>query len=370
MSPLPRFLASLPILALLLAPACSKSGGDADPDAGDLPDAGAALPDSAPLPDAEVEDPCDYTEANDEGNAATPEETGLTFSGAPLTICGRIDPAQASEGIADVDLFNIDVMGEDPVPFRLELTSAAGETLEGFLVLLFDEGAGQPFNGALFEDGYGVIFAETFIPGTTTILVGAEDEPLPAGPIDYKIRLGEVPECLEATAAPDYTEASEAPDHRNNDVITVAFGATETTIGLTENGDDAPELTGVTLAGGTTVSLAGNSANVDPDGDDYRDRDTFQVATGTATEMDVRLSWTGADVDMDLLLFAENVVSEDDELARFGGTFIGTEDEIVTLRVTPGTNLWIWAAAFDDDPTPTELPTDYRITICPRTVVP
>ena len=371
----------LPALLLSLAVACSGGGGDdgGDPNPGG-PDAGSSnTPDAAPRPDAG--DPvavCSYTESNDSGNdvvgGGAAEATNLTFSesGGEIVLCGRIDPANAVAGaIADADFFDFAVSGneDDQIPFRITLSSPQGDSLAGFgLQLSFLPDGADPVTvtSASYEDGYALATNSFFIPGTFQFLVLAGDDPLPAAPIDYEIRISKAPACDADTNAPGFTEADEAPDHRANDLVSLSFVADEP-LSLTA-AEDAPETTGMTLTAGTNVHIAGSSADVEAE-DSYLDRDTYLVTTDAqVNELDIRLSWPDGDADLDLMAFLEDAVDIDLELSGFGGLMEGTEDEFITVRVPPESNLWVWAATFDDGPA--NMPVGYDLTICPRSFTP
>jgi hypothetical protein len=354
------------ILLLLLAAGMVACGGDDDASDGFIPVADAGMgADSGPdgLPAG-----CAYGETSDATNDGTPEATGIAISagGGTKTVCGRIDPAQQNQlnAIADLDAFEFTVEGAENarIPYRVVLASPSGADLAGFgAVLQFLPEGGEPAGVATlpFQNGYGLATNFYFIPGRFRLLVLAGNDPLPAGPVDYKVYIGEPLPC--ETGAATHTEADESgAAHRANDVVSVAYtpGANITLTAA----EDTADATGITLAPNAPVHLAGNSADVAADGDGYRDRDTYQVAVGAGvTEIDVRLSWPDGDVDMDSFVFASGALAP--VLGR-GNMISTTDDERFTLRVSEG-DLWLWAGTFNVEAEIT-LPVDYTLTICPR----
>lgn len=389
-----RLLATL--VLLLAAPACSSGkgnggGGGDTPDAGGgggtpdgggggIPDAGGGgAADSGPSPDGSVNAACDYTEADDAGNdifgGGSAEASSITFSagGGEKVICGSIDPANMDTDVGDADgdafQFTVDGAAEDRIPMRVVMTAPNGDTLTNFAVLILPTGGSQFVSGDNFSDGFALAGNYYFKGGESyEVVVVAGNDPLPNAPVSYEVHIGEALPCDAAAGQADFTEANENPNFRDNDIVSVNY-AGDPVYALT-TADDTPEATGLTLTPDTNVHLAGKSGDVTADGDSYLDRDTFLLGTDTdVNEVTVRLTWPDGDVDMDTYAFEEDTA--DPPIG--GATMIDTaKDEVFTMRVTPETNLWLWAAAYDDTGNggDTDLAIDYDITVCPRNFTP
>jgi hypothetical protein len=357
-------------LVLILA-AC---GGDDDDD-GDINFADSApTVDSDPSPDAPPSvEGCDYTEADDAGNSMEPETTPLAVAaGAPgPVVCGAIDPAFQVEGenpAADVDAYEFTVEGVegDRIPYRIVLGAAGGADLAGFGMAIYfvtDEGL-QPVDGADYVNGYGLATNGFLIPGTFLLVVAAGADPLPAAAVNYKVELGQRLPCEAAAGEPNFVEANDGGTNRRNDMVRWSWtGDPPGTI--TGPTTDNPEPTALTLAPDTAIHLRGDSAAVTSP-DDYVDRDSFLVTSGAdVNEIDIRLTWPDGDVDMDVLVMIPTEENPVEEISGGGGTIIGTTaDELFTVRVPPGGDLWLWAGTYDDPDI--TLPVTYDMTVCPR----
>src|SRR5262245_36075025 len=116
--------------AVLLAWATACGGGDDDPGV-----AAAPLGDAAPALDAAVTDAAvvdcagDHRESRDDSNdpfspaksgQAERTELALSAGGQSFTICGQIDPRQATQQVTDYDAFAFEVTGAEPVALRIE----------------------------------------------------------------------------------------------------------------------------------------------------------------------------------------------------------------------------------------------------------
>ncbi len=363
--------------ALALAGTFACSGGDdGDDDGAPLLDAGAGQVDAF-LGDAAVVD-CtgDHRESEDGSNNpfgadnqnGTAEGTGLSLaagSRAGFTICGQIDPRQATDLVADYDAFEFTVDGEAPVNLRIELVAASGAYDQlGLHLFRVQDGLPVPLATGPYRNGYALIAGKVVDPGT--YWVGALGwPPAPDGPIGYAISVVENRlSCPRAEAAPTYMEIHDGLDNRGND--TVAVGRPPV---LTAAETDAPEETNLTLEPDEVRLVAGTSAVVtDVPEDSYLDRDAYALATGpSTTELELRLSWDDGDVDLDLYLFEAGRPDHDYSVA-LGTSPGGNLDEVLTLNVDPGRSYWLWVAAFDDTMQggATDLPRDYGVTLCPR----
>jgi hypothetical protein len=351
-----------------LSMGCGGGGGDgAD---------AAPTPDQAPAPDVSpVDCEADHAESAEPSNnlfepGHQPELTGLSVAagGEPFTVCGEINPSQASGGnIVDADFFEFTVSGSSAVDIRVELRAPDGGSVGVLFVDLWTAG-GNYLGGSRYLNTHAVFAGETLAPGNYLVSVTAI-QPAPPLPFLYEVTVLQNPHtCETPTDEPDYLEANDGETHRDNDVVAVSYSP-QTTI-IQTSAADSPELTGHTLEAGTTYHIRGNSADVETDGDEYLDRDTFQLSTAPdVNELEIRLTWPheGSDVDMDIYLFEQFNVAND---YTFGaGTVIGTTaDEHLTLNVDPDATYWLWVATYDDEPT--MVPLTYDVTVCARTFPP
>jgi hypothetical protein len=351
--------------------ACGSGGGDGNQDAAPTVD-GAAPPDA--WGDAAVVDcSADYRESNegkndpfspDEGGSAERTELALAAGGAGFTICGQIDPAQASELVSDYDAYLFDVSGGDPVNLRIELRApgAAGSAPLGLDVYRVQDGLPVPLAAGPFRNGYAIVAGVVVQPGSYWVsAVGWP--PAPDAPVGYAISVDENPlRCPRADGNLDYLESNDGAG-RGND--TVAIHRPEPPA-LTSDTSDQPEATALSLEPDAVALLRGVSAAIESTGDSYLDRDTYLLETGPNTsELELRLSWDAPDADLDLYLFAAGDPATEYSVGL--GTSPGSSDELMTLNVDPDRRYWLWIGAYAH---PGDQPLPYDVTLCPRTHAP
>ncbi len=347
-----------PLLALCLVAACGGDDGtSAGPDAFVRDDAGSW--DAAP-PD------CDYTEADDDGNDTDGEPTGLTAGGDATTICGTID-ARAPDSVGHVDVDQYAFAVADAGEFLIRVDSAHGRD-----VALITADAALAAGGAGSDRGHGLwvgnhlVFFTPLEAGEMIVTVAAFDEAMPAEAIDYTISI--VPDdgsvrCVASTEPVAYAEAADGTGSRDNDMAEVVYSP-EFAIAETSSDTDAPEpaASSATITAGMKYRLTGTSADVATVGDEYRDRDTFLIATGADTnELTVRVTWAGG-ADLDFLLMPVPAASAT-PISLLDGTAVSQAGpELRTGAVLPSTSYWLWVGAYDD--TGITLPKAYVITVC------
>ena len=371
-----RRLLAAALLALLSA-ACSGGDDGASADGGPASDGGATAPDPDARPVGPVVDcSADHQESAEATNdpvtvdGGSAEATGFALGpdSAPFTVCGQIDPEQASQRSVDADYYRFEVRGTDPVNVRITLHAAAEET--GALSLHLyqvDEGIPVFLAAGPLRLGRALVAGLELEPGTYW-LAALGRYPLPDDVIPYSIQIERnTLSCPAAAGDPDHAEAGDGGSSRGNDVVSILYPAFE----LTGSGSDQPESTGLVLDGAAERAarhIRGVSAEVGSDGDDYLDRDTYLVTAGAATnELEIRLTWPDGDVDLDLFLFAAG--DPDSDVSGGLGTTIGEQrDEVFTVAVLPGQAYWLWVGAFDDRTAggATDLPVTYDLSLCPR----
>ncbi len=328
-----------------------------------------AMIDAAPTPAG-----CDFGEQNDLGNddvnnMGTPEATGLTFTTA-TTICGNIDIGHYASNTEVVDtdsyMFTVAATGD----LLVSLTGLAA--FEASEVVLLDAHGNFIQSGAFFGD-HGILSAHV-TAGSYELTVDAEAAAALAAVVPYKVKIATdnaTARCPQLTTATNYTEALDttANDQAGNDVLTISYAATGTNgssdgtnVALTAATTDGPEPTGLTIAPGQNVRITGTAklpTAASPD--DYLERDTYLITTGTTTnQLAIRLDWPGQS-DFDYYVLPENST----DLVAGSAVAMAGEDEFATFAVLPNQRYWLWIAPFNTDAASTTLlPVTYDASIC------
>jgi len=336
-------------IALVPAAACGDDRAGAPVDGVVPPDAGS---DGGP-------GDC-LVETDDLGNGVTPEATGLVFAGQRIALCGTIDPGHAAGDLIDVDRYTIGVSPGAAAVIRL--TAPLGGQLDRIDLTVGD--GGGPAAVARFRGGHAVI-ARELADGAYTLSVEARAAVAP-GPVPYRIEVApDQPElrCPADTQPATHDEVDEsAAYHRANDVVAVRL--TPALVAVPTTGDDQPDATGVAVSAGGRLSVAGTSAEVAPDGDDYHDRDTFSFHTGArVNQLDVRATAPGSGADLDVLVFEAGVLDQ-----PMGAPVAAPgADELMATAVSPSTQYWLWVGGSRSS---TALPAPYVLYVCGREVTP
>jgi len=347
-----------PVFALLLVAAC---GGD---DASSVVD--GSVHGDAPLWDAALPD-CDHTEVDDDANDRDAEATGLTAGDEPLTICGQLDArAPGGDGRVDVDRYTFSVADEGD--FLIRVDSANGRD-----VALLTAGVGLAAGGPEADRGHGqwvgnhLVFFASLEAGELVVDVVAFDDATPAESIEYALRL--VPDdgaarCPPGAEPTSYVEAADGTGHRDNDMATVVYDPAFA-ISATASTTDAPEPSAsrATVTAGMRYKLGGVAGDVTSPGDEYRDRDTYLIATGADTnELTVRVVAPAGGADLDFFVMPV-AIENADPVSIWDGTQVGTTGiEVQTGAVLPSTSYWLWIGGYDD--TGVVWPTSYVIYLC------
>lgn len=355
--------------------ACSSGrsapdGGDASADAGrDAADSGASDtgPGDGGAADTGAADtgagdgggpPADYVEGASDDNdgylGGTPEATSLTLDpGGALTIDGRITDHEANEVWVDSDMFAFSVSATTRSSAELDFAADSGNWSVALLApdLSFVAWWGVSSTGR-------ALTAPVELPPGQYIVHVARAAPAAAmSSSSYRIRLdaGARTTCTEASTA-DFSELAEAAGSRDNDVAAVRWAGFPTATAVS----GAAQATGLTVEPGAVIAIEGVSEAVAPDGDEYFDRDAFELTAGaTTTELHVRVDHAPANVDLDLFLFARD---DPTSIVAVGGAFGFGPDELVA-PVTPGARYLVWVGSR------VRLPAervDYKVTACGR----
>lgn len=354
------------LAAAALAGACGDDGGEPTPDAmtQDNPDA-PTTPDAPPA--AACDATGDFTEADEAGNAATAEATGQSVTlEDSFTIAGCIDPRQATADLADADLFGFTLGGTEPSWLTLDLASPEDAAADGTVAVILDPTLMNQFGFAEFENGTAIMAPTRLDPGEYVLAVLNEDTAL-TDAHGYVITVSAVQCTSRAGETADYTEANDGAENTGNDIALIAYPESGTTVTLTDDPDDVPEATGLTMAANMSYLITGNTANVTPPADEYIDRDTFAFTTGADVDRAaILLEWNDTtedpDMDMDWWLFPADDVTIDSVVAI--SFFISPVDEAGGAVIQPDTTYWLWTGLYNDEPTISAEGEDYTITVC------
>jgi hypothetical protein len=340
-------------LCVAVAVAC---GGERShtPDAGKTPD---APPDTLPSG-------CSYAEKADASNdpagdtASHPmaELTRLEVGTEPRTLCGKIDTGHfnSDSSTIDADAYRVTTNSGDLI---VRFAHAAPAGIE-FSVFVFDTAQnptllfGGSSNAIIGDHG---VFVGSLPAGTYDVVVSAHGAADLAAPFDYRVQLAPDPatRCAAITAPAAYTEAADAAG-TGNDVISVDFDL-DLPFQLTA-ATDAAEPTGLTIDTTSAIRITGTSANEDAE-DDYMDRDTYLVQTGTTTgELTLRLRWADEQTNLDYIVFPADKTDEVGDSLRLDG-----HEEYNIVAVKPSSAYWIWIGSHDGS---TGLPATYDLSIC------
>jgi len=331
------------VATLWFGVALAACGGD---DGGDQPDAlhgvDGSVSDAAP-------DDCDYTEADDDGNATAAEATGLDVPGA-IKICGSVAARVPTGQIVDTDRYAFTV--ETAGPYLVRVDAPAG----GVLALSAGVSLAAGGDGSFRNDGVYIgdhlVFSVALETAEFAIEVIAGDNAAPDSAVPYTITI--VPDqpaarCTTVSGTAAYTEATDTATNTGNDMVEVSWGpfAAVQTAATT----DAPEPSASALTISAGMSYKASGAASLPNGgttDTYQDRDTYVLATGAQTnEITVRLSWEGTDADLDFLVLAVPQGASAPVPLAFG-TLAGTSGpELATTAALRSTQYWVWVGEYD-----------------------
>lgn len=322
----------------------------------------------AAIGDAGVAAACvaDYRERFEAGNDANdggiPEDSALRLSsgGAAATICGFVNP----DADGDTDFFRFRIDGVMDLRIALGADAGASARIDVWT------GNGLKIGGGEWQGGGALFVGRAFPAGEYLLSVTQPGAGGLSGEAIYTVELSTAAApCARSSTAAAYTESADGVGSRDNDVVSIT--QTPATFALTANAADLPESTGLALSSGSPTAIAGQSAPLADDGDDYRDRDTFALTTG-ADELSLRLSWphpqVPTSVDVDLYVFYADDVTIDITESRATATST-EEDETVTIAVDQSRPLWVWVGAFTSSGL-ADLPVDYQVDICPSTFAP
>lgn len=357
---------SLVIGALSLALAALGSGCGDNIHPGGGTDAGktndATVPMDAPSDGGMPGITCDYTEMDDGSNdytvsATDVEETGLTYTGTAITICGIInnnhfDP---SEGKIDVDDYHVTIGSDADV--LVTLVGSGAELISQVGIFAYDDQSNENLGGGYFQDHHGA-FTGHLPAGIYEMSMEAYDNHDSAAPIPYRMTIwpdNPQAECGAATGSASYTEMHDL----TNDYIEVNYTPDPTSI--TQIAGDSPENTGLTFGSGSNYLITGTAAQVHLASASYYDADTYLITAGSDTnQLRVRLDWPDSDLNLDYYVFPANLPATIVGLTEGTNTANGVA-EYETTSVTPGNQYLLWVGAAT---APIYTNNNYSLTVC------
>jgi hypothetical protein len=302
--------------------------------------------------------PCNYTETDDAGNATTSEMTGFMLDQKLQIVCGQVDTGHydATAQSVDVDRYRVTVGGTGELVIHLDPLSDA-TALTDMRVQIFDTAV----NPRLYAEGtfdpqydHGA-FITVLPPGDYDVVVLAEAvadvAPGSAGALKYRLRFTPDPSlaCKQVTKG-GYAEAGEP-----NDAVAADFSKPNPFA----RGPGTAETTKLTF--GTSDYRITGTASVGTQEGEYVDNDVYDVKTGDANELTLRLDWDGTS-DLDAaVLDASNLAP-----VGLAVTTMAGGGEIQTFAVKPKTEYYVWVGAFMG----TTTDTPYSVTVCAQNFTP
>ncbi len=352
------------VAVVTFAAACGDDNGAARTDAATSDDDGGGSNVDSSVDGSVVNVTCDYSEMADATNSSVPnaESSGLTFSSSRIVLCGKLDTGHYSSTtqLIDADGIAFNVAADTNVIVHLVGTGVAMP--DRTVVQILKKGVNELFGFGVVEGDHASLIFRLPAGNDYVAAVYGLDTAATSTAIDYKVLISaDTARCPAKTGGADHAEGT---DNGANDVIDFTQNAnTQST--LTTSGADAPEITNLTIASGSSYLLTGNSSNVDPMRDDYKDHDTYAFTTGaTTTQMSLRLKWPSTSTDLDYRIYP--VPTGDPESIAGGLDVSSAEEEYETFAVKPSTTYWLWIAA-DDTSTAA---TAYSATLCGETFTP
>jgi hypothetical protein len=298
---------------------------------------------------------CDYSEQHDSTNDNTvpapgiAEPTGLTV-GTKTTICG-IFQSNHYDGSTTVDVDDYELQIASDTDVIVRLMGAGVGSIEYSGLDIYPSSGTSPVGGNTVYGDHGVTGVH-LAKGTYSISPFALASQAITADIPYKIELAT--DSLDTRCAllttGGFPEASDGGANTGNNVVTFT---TLTSASLTTSTTDAPEASGIITGPTSSNRITGSAADLTT-ADKYEDKDTFAFATGSANELTVRLTWSGA-ADLELYVFEAGNTSPV-ELAL--STTAGAETDLFSLK--PNSNYWLTVAANIG----AGLPATYSATLC------
>ncbi|HSN27888.1 MAG TPA: hypothetical protein VLT45_16480 [Kofleriaceae bacterium] len=293
--------------------------------------------------------PCNYTEADDAGNATAGEMTGFMLDKKLQIVCGQVDGGHydATAQTVDVDRYRVTVGGTGELVIHLDPLGDATPFTD-MTVQIFDTAANpRLYAEATYDPQYDHgAFITVLPPGDYDVRVLAHaGGDISGGTLKYRLRFTPDPSLLcKALTKGGYKEAGEP-----NDAVSADF--TKTTPFAQAAG--TAEQTKQTF-GNTSYLIAGTASAGTMEGE-YVDNDVYDFKTGDANELTVRLDWDGMN-DLDAAVLEAGTLAP----AGLAVTTKAGGGEIQTFAVKPKTEYLLWVGAFMG----ASGDTPYNVTVC------
>jgi len=299
--------------------------------------------------------PCNYKEADDPGNATTSEMTGFMLDKKLQIVCGQVDGGHydATQKIVDVDRYRVTVGGTGELVIHLDPLDDA-TALTDMRVQIFDTAV----NPRLYAEGtfdpqldHGA-FITVLPPGDYDVLVLADaGGDITGGTVKYRLRFTPDPSLLcKAVTKGGYKEAGEP-----NDAVSADFTKTMPFAHAAGTAEPTKQ-----TFGNTNTLIAGTASAGTPEGE-YTDNDVYDVMTGTANELTLRLDWDGTN-DLDAAVIDASTLAP----VGLAVTTKAGGGELQTFAVKPKTEYYIWVGAFMG----ASGDTPYNLTVCSQDFTP
>jgi hypothetical protein len=355
-------------------PDASTTTHDASIDAHDA----SISPDAAPIV-------CDYMEQHDLTNDfdVPPgiEPTGLTYTGATLSICGTVNTGSAhynsTYDTIDVDNYGITVNQDSDVLITLTSNGSGVANMAAIsaveLIAYSDQTSENVASSFWASPGGDHAIVSAHLPmGTYELAMQASDNPNSAtvtGPaIPYAITISAdqpTVRCTTMTGSANYVESNDGPNGLGhvNDTVEIDMNGDAIALG---SGENTPENTMLSLAPSTDYLITGDAAAVTTNNDAYWDMDTYVITPGPNTDqLSVRLDWANQNANLDYYLFRAGALGQD---TAFITASTDDASEFGTTAVVPGQAYWLSVGEFDTTMGPA-VDAPYSITVCAETYV-
>jgi hypothetical protein len=364
-------------------------------------------PDAPPLPpDAPIDAPkpppdgaaivCDYDEQHDTTNDVNQppmtavEDTGLTFSGATISICGMINTGSAhfdtNFDTIDDDNFGFTVAADTDVLVALTAPPAnyaAMNAISNLQLIFFNVQTSATIVTSWASPSGDHAMLSAHVPaGSYQVTMNAADNqnsPTVTGPaLPYAITISaDQPSvrCQTFAGSANATEGStDGAANDLNDIIQIDGLGRFSLISPPVPGS-APVATGLSLQPSTDYLITGDSAAVTTGHQTYWDMDTYSVTAGSNTnQLSVRLDWGSGAANLDYYLYEPNPLSAA-EIANPSLITASTSapEEFGTAAVSPGVTYYISVGESSPQPPAAPAPAvdaPYSLTVCAESFVP
>jgi hypothetical protein len=349
------------VLTVVAAAACSSTPAPIVPDTrlyfdADLRDASF----DAGLPDSQTAPGCDFVQ-RDHASLPDWEVIPFDYTGQPITICGSIDLLHSSQSGEDNFAMDTTFAISVKASYDVKLVLTADAPID-----VFQGGVSLTTNGVSFVTSPSSMdLVGELYTGENPIILRASYPTTATTPISYKLTIQPYDFstlCPKLTTPVEYTESHDGQLSNGNDV----FGHSGSSLVLTSNTSDSPELTGLTINSGSAHRVDGVSAAVPQQLDEGNDRDTYQITTGSDTTALVVRSTPFVDPTITAFVFYTLTTPALDIAEASGNAHNGPtlRHGLGILPVKPSTTYWLQVEGASLAGNTAGLPIAYDLSIC------